>query len=934
MESTSVYAGRDKAILAFMLFLSGACGLVYEVTWCRMLIPVLGSSTEAVTAVLSAFMGGLCLGSYLAARWGDRMQRPLLWYGSLEIGIGVSSLITIFLLPSIGGGLVWFGDAATVLLNVYRFTSAMALMCIPTIAMGATLPVLSRFVNQVRQQGGGMLGALFGFNTLGAAVGVLLAGFVLLPILGARSTTYTAIAANCFVGVVCLTLYKNARLPKLESTDSAELPTTSPETEHASRWIIPLVFAISGMCAMGMQVIWTRLLIFFLSANCYVFSSILTTLLAGMALGSLLGSRLARRVSQPEVVFSLLIVLLGITGLTSLWGALGVPAWRVTHLGENASHTMVIVSWILSAAVVVLPSALLMGAVFPFAVASYVEVRSSIVRRTGNLCCANTLGATFGPVLTGLILIPWLGSQMSLTLLATLLVASGTFALARTTSLPKKQYLALGGSGIILFALVFLLVPRDVCRHVYDRYAMSHGELIALVEGRNGVVTVHREAEGNALSVNGLREVPPDLFSLQTFRLLGHLPMMFHPEPRQVLTVAFGSGTALGSVLCWPVDTVTCVEICESVPKMESHFEYMNWRPLDDSRLCVVIDDARNYLQRTRERYDVITSDATHPRSGDSWVLYTKEYYELCRDHLTEKGIMAQWVPMHGLPGREFERVLGTFSAVFPHCALFAVPGHTVVLGSQAPIETSLKAIEKRCDQPKVRQNLFTARYSSISEVLASFVCGEDEIRRRSAELALNSDNLPYTAYSDRGNTEGPAQTQNMHRVMEMQQNIWGDNFAAGTKLNEWQEHLRARSRLFEAFLLMGKGENKKAYDLLVKLRQDTPSYGTGAYLYDKVNDQRTLYLAARVMPIVRQALQLIRAREYESAKTLLEQALEMWPENGKANLAYAGCLTELGQLERAERHAIRASEADPDDPALHAVLARIRHLKSIQGEQ
>jgi hypothetical protein len=475
---------------------------------------------------------------------------------------------------------------------------------------------------------------------------------------------------------------------------------------------------------------------------------------------------------------------------------------------------------------------------------------------------------------------------------------------------------------------VYTLVPGDVCREVFDKYAMSEGELVALAEGRNGVVTVHKEPEGNGMAVNGIREVPPGLFPFQTFRLLGHLPMMFHQAPQKALTIGLGSGTAAGALLCWPVESVDCVEICEGVPRMAGYFEEKSNKPLSDRRFHLIIDDARNYLLRTNNRYDVIVTDATDPRTGDSWVLYTKEYYKLCRDHLTEAGIAAQWIPMYGLPRRELERVLATFSSVFPHCLLFAVPGHCIVLGSSLPIKASRDEIQSRLAESRVKKSLEGIRLFGVAEVMATYVCGTDQIRQRAGDLAVNTDDLPYTAFSETINVdEEKARALNVARVLQMQCE-WSPQLPVDVRQDEWENSVSNKIRLFEAFLLYCLGDGLKAYDAAAQLRRESPAYGSGDYFFWKLSVERVRYLSAAVAADIQEGIRLARNGQFSNAAERFEQALKLWPDSPQANFFYAACLLELGDLEKAEYYAKRAVELEPNEDRPRDLLILIQGIR------
>jgi tetratricopeptide (TPR) repeat protein len=309
--------------------------------------------------------------------------------------------------------------------------------------------------------------------------------------------------------------------------------------------------------------------------------------------------------------------------------------------------------------------------------------------------------------------------------------------------------------------------------------------------------------------------------------------------------------------------------------------------------------------------------------------LYTREYYELCRNHLASQGIMAQWIPMHGLPRREYERVLATFSSIFPYCELFAVPRHSIVLGSLSPIRAARMELEARLANPRVKASLKGARFSDLAELMSTYVCGTARIRSRVGDLAVNCDDLAYTAFSESSDAEEDAALEkNLTRVLAMQ-DPWGPQLPVDISQSEWEKGISDRTRLFEAFLLSWRGLKAEALDAVAQLHRERPAYGAADYFFSKLTAERTRYFSGLVAGDMQEGIRLARAKQYSEAAVCFEKVLKVWPDSAAANFYYAGCLMELKRYDKAEFHAAQAASLEPDNSEFHSLLLGIRGVRS-----
>ena len=740
--TTKEYSG---ALIVALFFLSGTCSLVYQIAWVRLLVPTFGMSVLAVSTVLTSFMAGLALGSAVFGRLVDRRGRPMRTYAILELGIGLSALLLPFVLGGMEDlytGLYQVSGGNRSLFFVMRFLLIFGVLLIPTTLMGATLPVLSKWAVRRVSQVGWSVGRLYAVNTFGAAFGCVLAAFVLMEHLGVRGTTYVAAAGNIAIALVAFLL-------SLKHDGSVSVTRFATEAKPAAPFIF-WAFAASGFAALGYEVVWTRLLCVILRlTTTQSLSIILIAFLFGLALGGAAGARLVDRWANPFAAFGRIELLLGLFGLGSVAAFAAIPRVLV-WLGSLASWQGHMLRLLAASFVVMLLPTFLMGLLFPIVAKLQAPRLSTLGRRIGNIYAANTAGAILGAFMTGFVLIPGIGTQRTIQSLAMVNIAIGAAALLLDRQAPRRSRWTLAILGLPVLLLLF--VPSST--FVVDLFGSTDGEVIYFDEDTAGTVTVQEyEAGLRVLRVNGAGEVPTDLDSLRTFRLLGSLPMLLHPDAQDVLVVAFGGGITLAEVELLEPRTLEVVEIVPGVvgaaPLFAEHNNEVFTR-LGTEQLRLIDDDGRNHLLRTERRYDVIVVDATHPGTSDSWVLYTEEFYRLCKQRLKPGGIIAPWLPLHGLTEQDYKTILRTFLTVFPHASVWLTPGYSVMLGTESPLAIDFEQLQRRLRSGPVRASLDEVELGDPSSYLAALALEEEGVARYVGPGAINTDDLPLISLGDR----------------------------------------------------------------------------------------------------------------------------------------------------------------------------------------
>lgn len=914
------FDGTEAALLILFL-LSGGCALIYEVTWSRMLVTILGGTVFAISTVLTSFMAGLALGSFYGGRLIDRSTNPLRVYGVLEAGIGLYAILLPLVLSGMGNLYVHIHRPLSdsfYLLILIRFILSFIILLIPASLMGATFPVMSRFfVRRLRSLGRGVA-SLYSANTFGAVVGAFLTGYFLLGAIGVRGSIYVAAGTNLLISGTALVLSR--RQVPVRRREEVEVERTGRRVaEPGGAQVYPapvtslvlLGFALSGFAALAYEVLWTRVLSFFLENNTsYAFATMLVSFLFGLALGSFaFGSFIDRR-RNPLLLFGLVEIGIGVVAPLSIF-TLG----RLSNIVERVGMALIPsptfwgytgMRFLASFLVMLLPT-VLMGAAFPLVSKIYTRSLSQLGRRIGSVYSVNTLGCIFGSFAAGFVLIPLLGTQRSILAVALLNVSIGGTLVYFNPRLPSRAKHAMLAGAILIAGSLSTFFPREVFTHIFDR-SRPDSRLLYYEEGATGTVTVHEDREsGLQLSINGVTEVPLDYQSFQTFRMLGHLPLLLHPNPKRVLTIAFGGGIALGAVAQHSIDEVDCVEICPGVLSASDYFTGVNHRVLENPRVNLVIDDGRNYVLTSDKVYDVITGDATHPRAADSWVLYTEEFYELCRDRLAEDGVMCQWLPLHGLAEEDYKTILKTFSSVFPHSTLWFTNNFTIMIGTPGKLKIDFSLLRERMKEESVRLSLGEVSLADPVAFLSTFIMDEDAIKKCVADAGTNSDDRPQVVSAE-------SRAYGRNTVIE---NIWGINTLRGrvlpflTDLGETEEEVQAVKAKFEKYY------KSRRHNILARL------YWVSGVLSRAVSEYEE---AISENPEDEDARHLLREVKevYDLAEMDMRRRVELYPRDPAGHSILGYVYFERGSLDEAIGEFKKALEIEPDLAAVRIVLGEI----------
>ena len=778
-EQLRAYSRASLWAIAICFILSGATGLIYEVLWARMLGLVFGATTFAISTVLAAFMGGLALGSALAGKFAASIKRPLRAYGLIEIGIALYAVIVPLLFRFIDDvyALVWEQfHPSFYAFSLWRFLLSCAVLLVPTTFMGATLPILSAALLRSPAQASNSVARLYTCNLIGAILGTITAGFLLLPEFGVQATIWTAATVNLVIGIAaCLLDRKDAQA--IETTEIKEpsereeitgQQAVEPEIQGTKFWL--LCAAISGFVTISAQVAWTRVLTMVIGSSTYAFSIVVALFLLGLSGGAYLMSR--RKISTHLRRTILKVELATAAGLAlSIWIINRAPSILI-NLGLSLS----INSWsgwlmlqTFVAALLVLVPALLMGMVMPLVLvwAGAAGREGLSVRLVGRSYAVNTVGAILGAFSTGFILIPKASTRFTILFAATLCVVIAGIAyqpLRDKADVDLRRSLAAGATLALIIALFMLTPPlnlADLSKGAYDgllsvlaRPQMSEGEgtskkysretnrLLMYKEGPTATVSVREDWGTRSLAING-RTNASDQGDMPTQVMVGLLPLLIAPNINDGLIVGYASGVSVGSMLQSPIKSLACVELEPTTLEAGRYFEHVNHRPLQDPRLRMIIDDARTYLRVNPAQYDVIVSEPSHPWVPGVANLFTKEFFELGRSRLKDDGVFVQWVQIYQLSTESLRSVLATYQSVFSHVMMFRVGGASkgkdlILLGSRRPL--TFARLGKRISEPRISAELARVDMKEQRDIESWYVCDETQLSPAVAGAAINTD--------------------------------------------------------------------------------------------------------------------------------------------------------------------------------------------------
>ncbi len=858
---------------------------------------------------------------------------PLKLYALLEAGIGGFCIIWPLLLTVLTGLYVLIYRNITsefYTLSLIRFVLTFGILLIPSTLMGGTLPVLTRFFVKRLEQLGTNIGILYALNTFGAVIGTVAAGFFLIEAFGIKWSLGVAIAINFGVALVALLLARHAHKIEAdedeESTEhkesiAGEQETAVSEVVKQERQLVLWAIGISGFCALAYEVLWTRILVFFLGSTTYAFATMLAAFLFGIALGSMILARWVDRIKQPVATFG--IVQLGI----GLFALILMPAFErlygMTYALQSTFGSSRFWAFFSCFVVMSLPT-FLMGASFPLVTKIYTGNARQLGRSIGNVYAINTVGSILGAFCAGFVLIPLLGIRPSIVLtvalntgIGCLLVLKGLRASVSETELgsgAKSIFQGMGiavpilNVGLAVIVLLTLSQPLFLKSTIYKTQRPGD-EVVEYKEEIDATVTTLKDDEGvYRLYVDANQAADASRWDSPSHRVIAHLPLLLHPNPKRALVVGFGMGLTSHSITQHGVQ-VDAIELSEGViSAAQEHFKHVNGNIFENRLFNWTINDGRNHILMTQKKYDMISTGIIHPLvSAGSSNIYTEDFYKLCQRILTEDGVMCQWVPLHRLPETHYKMIVRTFQHVFPETTLWYkyTPDFVILIGTKKPLTIDYSDFMRRAKIPSIREGLAADDLDGMS-LLDSFMMGPEAVRKYVGDVPIHTDDRPRLEFF-KGEDLVSSTAQNIIGMKEHRERVTPYLKNYGATLAEKNAVREKINTYFDATqkLILGQIAYAKAQIVNPVAQLESASALLNEAVRINPQDETIRYNFGVVSGIIRED-ELEQLRQMEKAAQL---AIRENPENIQQHvnlaIAYDGLATEYerkGEIAKAKQ--------------------------------
>jgi spermidine synthase len=655
---------KINKLILLIFFLSGIAGLSYQVVWVKLFANIFGHTIYAVSTVTAVFMAGLALGSYYFGILADKYKSPLRLYAFLEMGIAIYALLLFLLFPLFNDIYTWIFYALNLSFSSFSFSRlifSIVLLIIPTSLIGGTFPVISKYYIQnidTIKQG---TGKLYSVNTLGAVTGVLLTGFVLIEWLGIGWTIYLAVIINLILAMLTYIISLK------EKNEVTIIDASENEDRNESNFIL-YIYGFAGFAALALEVLWTRELSIVFFSSTYSFTTVLTVFLIGLALGSFWLSYKKIKPEKSLFYFSNLLIVLALFTLIS------IPLMRILPqklfieslaIKKMDWNNELILNFAISFAIIIIPT-FIMGALFPLVCSIYTKSKSKLSTHLGKIYAFNTIGSVFGSILTGFVLIPLFGVLDSINLIFVLYMILVFIVIIRFNVFKNRVVIIL-----VIASLSFFLYYSVIYKSGNFRPLPPDMKVLYAKEDISAEVKVLQNKFGqNSLYINEKQQ--GGLKVKQTERWAGEIPLLFHPAPDSVMLIGLGTGVTLNALIEGGAEHVTCAELIGSIKETSKYFKDINNDIISNkNQLEIVEADGINYLNLTRNKYDIILADIIHPDDVGASGLYSIEFYNNTKKKLKQGGFLAQWVVLDQIHISELEIILASFLKVFPNMNVF-----------------------------------------------------------------------------------------------------------------------------------------------------------------------------------------------------------------------------------------------------------------------
>jgi len=748
----------QKPVALLLFFFSGFVSLTFQVVWLKMLVLVFGNTVWASSTLLTAFMAGLAIGSWLFGRIADKTKSSLRLYGIIEGIIGVYAVLTPLIfsklhiiytpINSITGG-------HDLILGIFKFLIGFIILLPPTICMGGTLPLLAKYFTKNIDKAGSKIGSLYTINTFGAVLGTFIAGFFLIPVFGLKATVFIGSIINLMILLISFIITRGEKAG-FSKYDLFKISFKKIERN----WVV-WVYFILGFASLSYEMIWNRILVLYIGSSVYAYAVMLGVYLLGITLGAGFMSHYVGKVRKPILVFAIIQFVIAFDLILLINQFAQMPN-MLAKIGEIIglhgyfSYTLAVV--FATFQILILPT-FLFGASFPLAARLFIKTEKKVGKETGQLYAFNTIGCIFGSFLAGFVFLPFLGSQISLLLTGSINLLVGIYLFTRVKNRIIKK-LIVSFIVIVFFYLgYFGLTSKDqviLSAGVFKDEAKSRVKLLDYDEDIYATVSVEQRSDVRGtwrqLSMNGVNVAGTsvELFYIQ--KMQGHLPLLLNKNPKKVLHIGFGSGGTAWAVSRYPVKEIAIAEISRSViEKASKYFKCVNHEVLKDPRVKVEFTDGRNKILVSKEKYDVILSDSVHPRFSGNGSLYTYEYYKLLKTRLNPGGLVSQWLPFYSITPENFKMILKSFYKVFPNTSIWFINStfndYVIVIGKLDGPMIDFSNICSKLKIPEVAQDLKEINCENPYKILDFFFFANEKVGEFVGNVPVHTDDSMSVEY-------------------------------------------------------------------------------------------------------------------------------------------------------------------------------------------
>lgn len=830
-----------------IIFLSGFTFLIYEVVWNRMLSLLLGATVSASTIVLVSFMAGFGMGAYFWGKKANTSKKTGQLLSILLFGIGILSLINYILikypLPSLYKFLAE-KELSSTGIEIIMFSVTSMLLLISTFFMGGVLPVVSKILIRSKDQISTGLGQIYAIETLGSALGGLITGFILLGSIGQKNTIFLAVFINLVLAIILLVSKKfNSGFADaeftLENSSGNKKRVYKKEQEDSTDKKAALISTfIFGFAILGLQVTWIRIFKIYLTNTSYTFALISSLVILGLFFGSWLFKKYSYKIKDYKfTMFKALItlsILLGI-GLLLL---VKMPEFIMFPFRQLLSNPFIklLIMPMIAALLIVFPPSVVSGFAFPLACRMYSSDSKKISSSVGTILTANTIGAVIGPVLATFLFIPFIGVGVSILLFILFLMAVNIYLSFQIISIKSIKMMKpiLYVVSLLLFVTVILkpqiqILPPSFSK--VEKEVMFYKETVeaSLVVGKEK----NASSEVKTTYVNNAVVIGSTYDAIKAVKMIGHLPFFAGLDCQDVLVVGFGMGVTAATIGSHTeVKSIDCIELASGLKNAAKFYNDINNNIINDPRLNFIPGDGRHFLQRTSKKYDLISSDPTHPILGSS-NLYSKEYFELCKSHLNQGGMVSQYLPLHKLIPEYFQGIIKTFYSAFPHTTVWLGHTHAILIGSTEPLEIDFKSWENNISKIG-RDPVF---YSDPYHLASGLMLDGSEISKFPQSIKVNTDNQSYLEFFAPSCFDEDNLIKNITFLSEDRSEI-GEVFRNINDPQLMNRFIMGNQNFIKSVISFQKGEKQKSLEELreaVKVNPENQEYPFLIKFYYKV---------------------------------------------------------------------------------------------------